>query len=275
MYSKRLPKTSTKNVNCSSFILRDKLKNFAPGQMNDTQQHVHWKYVILFVLISYLISAPANLGWLSDTLENFSLPFGLDQFKILLQGIGPFVAGLVLRKLHPNVIDSTPRGKYKSTGWMMLGISVILLTVIGNQNDKGLNPYYWGTLTAIVLSIHAYFEETGWRGYLEHALQPLSEPIRVLLIAVVWYFWHLSFLSGNSIKSEALFFLILLVGTWLLGRLLEQTKSILIVAAFHSVFNLMQWWDLSFTPKIIWLSVLVLVWILLMTFQKKKHKIEG
>jgi len=242
--------------------------------MINAQPQVKWKYVIIFVLIAYLISAPANLGFLSKTLDNFELPFGLDQFKILIQGLGPFVAGLVLRRLHPNVVDSSPRGKYKNTGWIMFGISIVLLTVIGSSNDKGLNPYYWGGFTAIILSCHAYFEETGWRGYLEHALQPLSEPIRVLLISVLWYLWHLSFLSGNSIQAELLFFTILLVGTWLLGRLLQQTKSILIVAAFHSIFNLMQWWDLSFTPKIIWLLGLVVVWVLLLTFQKRKYKIQ-
>jgi len=242
--------------------------------MNPTQQRINWKYVFLFVLIAVLISAPANLGLLSDTLEDFNLPFGLDQFKLLVQGIGPFIAGLVLRKLNPSIVNSTPRGVYKNTGWMLFGISVILLTVIGNQNDKGLNPHYWGALTATVLSMHAYFEETGWRGYLEHALQHLSEPMRVLLIAIVWYLWHLSFISGDSMGSEVLFFLILLVGTWLLGRLLKQTKSILIVAAFHSIFNLMQWWDLSITPKVVWLSVLVLVWVSLMRYQKKRLKIE-
>ena len=241
---------------------------------DDTQQHVKWKYVILFVLIAFVISAPVNLGWLSDKLDNFTLPFGLDRFKILLQGLGPFIAGIVLRKMDSNGIDSTPKGKYKSTGWIMIGISILLLAVIGNPNDKGINAHYWGALTALIVIIHAYFEETGWRGYLEHALQSLSEGIRVLLISVIWYLWHLSFLSNNSILAELLFFAILLLGTWLLGRLFKQTKSILIVAAFHSIFNLMQWWNLALTPKIIWLSVLVLVWILFMTFQKKHHKID-
>lgn len=240
--------------------------------MDDAELHVNWKSVLLFICIAFVISAPANLGWLSGTSDDFRLPFGLDQFKILAQGVGPFVAGLVLRKIHP--VDSSLRGKYKNTGWLMVGISIMLIAVIGNPNDKGLNPYYWGGLTALILSIHAYFEETGWRGYLEHALRPLPEAARVLLISMVWYLWHLSFLSDNSLQAELIFFTILLVGTWLLGRLFKQTQSILIVAAFHSVFNLMQWWNLTMIPKIIWLFVLVLFWILLMTFQKKRYKIE-
>lgn len=243
--------------------------------MHSTQETIKWKYVILFVLIAFVISAPANLGWLSDELDKFILPFGLDRFKILIQGIGPFIAGIVLRRLHPDRIDSTPRGKYKNTGWVMVSMSIILLTLVGNPNNNDLNPYYWGGLTALVITIHAYFEETGWRGYLEHALQPLPEAIRVFIISVAWYLWHLSFLSVNSMQAELLFFMILFMGTWLLGRLFKQTKSILIVAAFHSIFNLLQWWNLTLTPKIIWLSVLVLVWILFMTFQKKKYNIES
>jgi hypothetical protein len=233
---------------------------------------VKWRFILLFVLISYLLSLPAtaNLGDVSTCLINQRFAYGLDFFFRLLQGLGPFVAGLIVRKLDPEFIDSSLKGKFGPIGILLFVVSIGMVTVLGSSNARGLNPHYWGFITILVISIHAFFEEYGWRGYLEQALSPLPESVRVLLISLIWYFWHMSFLSSGNLWGELCFLLILIVSTFLLGRLLTSSKSILIVAAFHSIFNMVQWWNIDGNYKIISLIILITSWLFLINYYKRK-----
>ena len=230
---------------------------------------VKWQYVVLFIAIAYAVSLPSNVGWLTQPTENLSWPFGLSRFALLAQGVGPLVAGVILRKIDYRDVDSTLKGHYGYTGLMLFSVSLLTVTIIGNPNEKGLDTHYWGLVTALVFSMHALFEEVGWRGYLEHALRGLPEFWRVLIIGTIWYLWHMSLFAHNSLHSEVVFFGILLLGTWLLGRLFQYTKSLLIVAAFHSIFNLIQWWAIDFTDKIIVMAVFVLLWILILNYYRR------
>lgn len=69
--------------------------------------------------------------------------------------------------------------------------------------------------------------------------------------------------------SNVTFFLILLLGSWVLGFIAEKTNSLFCVSAIHSLNNFFS--DLN-TNKGIILFVLLTVWILSVVY---RHKLGG
>jgi membrane protease YdiL (CAAX protease family) len=165
----------------------------------------------------------------------------------------------------------------KSRFYSLAAILVIPagLTVIGVRESSGSNEHYFGLLTGIMLIFYALGEEYGWRGYLQQALFPIKEAYRILLIAVLWYIWHLNFLiPGITVKSHIIHFLSLLLGSWGLMKISESSYSILFVAAVHLSFNVISDVDSDFTKKMILISVSVVIWTILLISLNKNNKIE-
>lgn len=98
---------------------------------------------------------------------------------------------------------------------------------------------------------------------------------KYLIIATLWFIWHLNFeLSvGNLI-----FFIILLAGSIGIAYVADKTKSLIMVALFHSLFNISQselLIEVELYQKILILSITVLTAIVIMRYDRKaKEKNE-
>jgi len=199
-----------------------------------------------------------------------------------LQSIGVLAGALIAlrwlqkeRKLEISVFGTSVKWSI-----IMSIIPIILLLIIGVDNKQGDNTHYFGLIAGFSLFIYCFFEEIGWRGYLEQELKDVSEIKRVLIIACLWYLWHLSFLRNPDIIQNVIFFGWLILGSWGLGKIIKLTKSVFAAACFHMIINILLFngfikEGLDRIDKIIILGVLTSIWILILILWRKEKTISA
>jgi hypothetical protein len=82
--------------------------------------------------------------------------------------------------------------------------------------------------------IYSFLEKVGWRGYLQGELKDMNPALRVLVIGLMWFFWHIAI--GFNL-ANLIFLAILLFGTWGIGNIARDTRSLSACACFHTLFN--------------------------------------
>jgi membrane protease YdiL (CAAX protease family) len=107
-------------------------------------------------------------------------------------------------------------------------------------------PSAWGLVgvTAVIVLVGGLGEETGWRGYLQPALQQRMRPLAATgVVAAVWAAWHAPqfFLIGTYEDFPAVmlpvFLLGLTAGSVVLAWLYNHTRSVLACAVWHGLYN--------------------------------------
>jgi len=187
-----------------------------------------------------------------------------------LQAIGVMLGALLSlfllrkkRKLAYSLWGSS--AKWSS---IMVIIPIALLAIIGVRNSDGTNIHYFALISSLPTLIYCYFEEIGWRGYLNDELQSLKQWQRTLIIGFLWYVWHLVFITNHSIPGNLIPLIILTLGSWLLGEIIDLTKSIAVVAIFHMMINMML--DnpylkeaLTMSEKLVVTGVTLIAWLII------------
>jgi uncharacterized protein len=238
-------------------------------------KNINWMELIIFYIVAVLVSAPFRLNLIKPD-ELFPLPYGLNIFYHILRGIGPTVGFItvyyLLKSRVPRRLTFLGLNKYYSL--FAIAVIPLSLTFAGVDNDSGLNENYFGFLTGVMLIFYALAEEYGWRGYLQQALSPVKVRYRIVLIALLWFIWHLNFLlPGFTVKTHLIFFMFLLLGSWGLMKISESTFSILFVAAVHLSFNVLSDVHADFNRKVIVLLFAAAIWTILITsLQRSKIK---
>ena len=115
--------------------------------------------------------------------------------------------------------------------------------------DRGLS------FTLLGFIFYSFLEEVGWRGYLQGELKEMKTIYRVLIIGLMWFFWHISI--GFNLGS-LMFLTILLLGTWGIGCIARDTKSLIACACFHTLWNFSSQGGITFTHKVIALYVIII-----------------
>ena len=107
-------------------------------------------------------------------------------------------------------------------------------------------PSAWGLagVIAVIVVVGGLGEETGWRGYLQPALQERMRPLAATgVVAVVWAAWHAPqfFLIGTyedfPVAMLPVFLLGLGAGSVVLAWLYNNTRSVLACAVWHGLYN--------------------------------------
>jgi membrane protease YdiL (CAAX protease family) len=236
--------------------------------------------IIVFYLIAFALSNTFrfDLFHLQETFD--SLPIWTMIIYSPLQAVGVLLGALIaiwwLRKNTNTEISIW--GTSKKGSIIMSLVPVVLLLILGVQNNQTTDPHYYGFMAGLSTLVYCLCEEFGWRGYLEEELKNLSEFKRVLIIAGLWYLWHLKFLINPDLVQNLIFFGLLIFGSWGLGKIIKITKSILAVSCFHLLINVLflngsTRNGLNSTDKIIVIGVLVPVWILILIKWKKEKTI--
>lgn len=108
---------------------------------------------------------------------------------------------------------------------------------------------------------YSFFEEVGWRGYLQGELRDESTWFQVLVIGTMWLLWHLTI--GFNIGT-LIFWGILLFGSWGIGRVASDTHSLMACACFHVLYNFSNKGMFEFDALVITLYVCVIAsWFLI------------
>ncbi len=209
-----------------------------------------------------------------------SLPTWTMLFYSPLQAVGVLLGALIALKWlqKEKKLDVSLFGTSIKWSVAMSIIPVLLLLIIGVGNKQGDNTHYFGLIAGLSTFIYCFFEEIGWRGYLEQELKGMAELKRVLIIASLWYLWHLSFLRDPVLIHNALFFGWLVLGSWGLGKIIKLTKSLFAATCVHLVINILLFngfikEGLGRLDKIIIFGILALTWIVILSIWKREQTI--
>ncbi|MDX1706170.1 type II CAAX prenyl endopeptidase Rce1 family protein [Pseudidiomarina sp.] len=201
---------------------------------------VPWFRIVIFMLLAILISLPfrfALVDWPAMDLDLFGVPV----LRALLEGSGPIIAVLVvtlgLRQYWRPVTFS---GSSTVHALLMLLTAPVVFTLIGVPNETGVSPHLFGLALGAGTIIYCLFEEAGWRGFLHNALHSWSPARRYVLVGILWYLWHFGFLAeGATLANQLTALTVLIGGSFLLGKLADDTHAVAITAAFHLVVNIL------------------------------------
>ncbi len=235
--------------------------------------------IIIFFSIAVIGSNIMRFNLLrTDELFNY-WPVWSRALIIPLQSFGVFIGSLIAIYLLRKKRNTTNSLWGSSQKWslIMALIPILLFGIIGVENGKGINEHYLGIIISIGLLIYCIFEEYGWRGYLEDELIGEEEWKRVLIISVLWYLWHLSFINNSSIIFNLKFFGILLIGTWGMGKVIQSTKSVLSVSCFHMIYNILilrmgYLFEVSEYKKILIIGICVIGWVMVVKIWEKEQE---
>lgn len=220
---------------------------------------VNYLAILTFYVIALGLRYLTNKTDVLNTVSN-------DFLKTLLQGIGPAVGALVAFSVFKIKPVMTLKGNYKT-----VIIPFLLFWMLPVVLILGVEFYLKGTIsfTAITaILMYGLLEEIGWRGFLQQELKSLPEFLNVLIVAVLWFIWHLNF---DLTSSNLLFFGILLLGTWGIGKVANTTYSLLAVSAFHSLNNFFS--EMNQTKMLI-LASLLIIWIASLIIKKRGVKVD-
>ncbi len=237
--------------------------------------------LITFYSIAIILSNVFRFDLLHLRASIDKLPFWITLFFSPMEAIGVLIGALLtiylLKKTQP--VEISMFGTSVKWSIIMSIIPLVLIAVIGINNTKDVNAHFYGLLAAISTFIYCYFEEIGWRGYLEEELKGFSSWKRIVIIAVLWYVWHLSFLQNHDIVANLKFFSWLLLGSWGIGKVVELTKSIFAATCFHMIINIVMFNGyikdgIEGNGKMIILGVSILSWILILRTWKKETMVK-
>lgn len=241
------------------------------------------KMAVLRISIFYIIGIAISNVFRFDLLNLNDLKENMPVLSLLLfsplEAIGLLIGALISIFLlkRQRTLSYSIFGSSVKWSLLMLIVPVILFGVFGIRNVNGLNTHYYGIIGGIGTLIYCFFEEIGWRGYLQEELRSMKEWKRVLLIGLLWYFWHLPFITNQNFMDNIQFLGWMIIGSWGLGKVIDLTKSIVAVSCFHFIINIMMFNTLmkngvAGSSKLIIPGVSVAIWIIILIFWDKENK---
>lgn len=188
------------------------------------------------------------------------VPDGLHSLWLqLCEGLGPTLGALVVmcffkKELFCSIMGASPK---RSVFCVLFPILLLLLF----DRTNGLK----GALIFLGCVSYAFLEEFGWRGYLMGELANWRRPWRILFMTTLWFFWHVNVPLGIN---GCIFFAILLLSSWGLDQLANDTHSLVLCACIHGVFNLFKHNNglLDYRLTIVLLAISILSWFVVWYF---------
>jgi CAAX protease family protein len=226
------------------------------------------KKLLLYFGLAYLISW---IIWLPLILSKYgidSLP-ALPKYHHYLGSFGPLIAACIIRLLSEglegvkDLLRRLVQWKVKWIWYVVVIIIPVLIVVVAGYGDQLINKQtftmkgfatndefpQFGPLGYALFNFFTFGigEETGWRGYALPKLQKrFSALVATLILAVGWACWHIPAFIYRPLYSQmdvagiAGFFFSMLMGGIVLTWLYNSTRgSLLIVALFHAMIELM------------------------------------
>lgn len=203
--------------------------------------------IIVFYTIAVLFRFLAVKTHLFDFSDN-------EFIKILLRGIGPAIGALVSLRWFNIPFRLSLKGNYRNLFLPLLVFWILPVALIGTVSylQQGQFPF----VLLLTVLVYGLLEEVGWRGFLQEQLKDLPKSQSIIIIAVLWFIWHLNL---EFTASNMIFLGILFLGTWGIGKVYSKTYSLLAVAGFHSLNNFFR--QSLHQTELILILVLLVIWI--------------
>lgn len=204
-------------------------------------QKFNVKRFIIFFIIATLVSNVFRFDVFGLNKEIEKIPKIIYiSMRVLLEGSGVLIAALIaLHQLKKErSVSITLLGTSKIKNIFMITIPLVLITIAGVKNEYGINSHLYALTIYCVTLLYCIFEEYGWRGYLLEEFKNIVPSQKYILIGVLWYIWHLSFLQDTSLQSNLFFLVAMILGSWGIGQVVDSTKSILSGACFHLIIQM-------------------------------------
>lgn len=199
---------------------------------------------VLGLIVFFALATGVQFGFrhgVLDFYDRMEWPF-LKKFAVAVLFLGGSVAVAALVSwviFGSQNRSSSLLGTRPLLAVLMAIVPVIVVAVLGYENDFGMNQHLAGTAMAGLLVLYALGEEISWRGFMNDALSPASYLVRVLLTGAAWWAWHLWILDEGATIQGQIQALAILTGTsFLFISIIGVSRLWLSVAAFHSVANI-------------------------------------
>ena len=230
--------------------------------------------IVIFYLVAIIISNIFRFDVFGLNLKTSALePSASILLIVILEGIGVLIGALIAIGLMKKVKTSSMSlfGTSRTKSIILFVLPIVVLTVIGVNNEFQLNSNIYGFIAGLATFIYCIFEEYGWRGYLQDELSELKSWKRYLIIGILWYLWHLSFLSNTSVIDNLIFLSMLIIGSWGIGQIAIATQSIIACAAFHflvNIFTVNQLIKNGFEGNSRWLAIGIILTVAIIIIKK-------
>ncbi len=258
---------------------------------NKTEKSIH---VFLLLIIGLWVFCFVTLKlWLLPYsvayTENGEMTVGYLLYAIIglfFSTPAPFVSVLIISLFKEKIglkefFRRIFRTEHKLKTILLTGVFCLLALIFAliNGTPNG-SPWYMLPLGFLVMiPFVGIAEETGWRGFLQPALEEKFKfPFSVLLTAFIWYIWHfdlwLDKTSNHYGDSLIGFGITIFIWAFALAALYKATKSIIACATYHAFIDAIGAiydWNLLFDSfpgnvitniyRVVWLGLSVALWI--------------
>ena len=229
-------------------------------KQNLSYKNIHIGAIATFYIIALLVRLVSL--YVVGKYPSIETNFALRASGALATGLGPAIGALVAMFIFKRKTEYTLLGK---SVWKSIATIVIPCIVFGIIGGWELG------VTCLVAFTYGLLEEYGWRGFLQYELRNLPVWQYVLIITVMWFLWHLDLNQRNVLT----FFPLLLFASWGIGKVVSDTHSLLLCAAFHGIVNFSKHGLLSNTTFLIAFICIIVFWIVMWYFVGISPKQQG
>lgn len=207
-----------------------------PTNPQNMTKKINWNYVLGFYGIALNLAFPFNSFLTTDIYHEITEGTIFYKSVFLPAGLATLIVGFLALRVDKSIVkEITFLGQHRLKNIIISIVPLIVFSISGLENENNLNPNLFGFLISLVFLIYALTEEIFWRGYLINALQPLGRFKNYLVLGLLWWLWHIPYNFSNGFFS---FFLLIVGGSFLIGKFAEATKSFLTTAGIHSIMNI-------------------------------------
>ena len=181
-------------------------------KQNLSYKNIHIGAIATFYIIALLLRLVSLL--VVNKYPSIETNYALQVSAALATGLGPAIGALVAMFVFKRKTEYTLLGK---SAWKSIATIVVPCIVFGILGGWDLG------MTCLFAFAYGLLEEYGWRGFLQYELRNLPVWQYVLIITVMWFLWHLDL----DLRSVLPFFLLLLLASWGIGKVVSETHSLL------------------------------------------------
>ena len=232
-------------------------------KLNLSYKNIHIGAIATFYIIALFVRLISLL--VVNKCPSIETNYALQVTAALATGLGPAIGALVAMFIFKRKTEYTLLGKSAWKSIATIAVPCIVFGILGGW-DLGM--------TCLFAFAYGLLEEYGWRGFLQYELRNLPVWQYVLIITVMWFLWHLDL----DLRSVLPFFLLLLLASWGIGKVVSETHSLLLCAAFHGIANFSKrdlFSDTTFTVAFICVIVFwIVMWYFVGISQKQQNREE-
>ncbi len=216
------------------------------------------------IIVYYVIAVACRyIAVKTNLLSGIENPY----LVILLRGAGPALGALAAIKIFSLQNPLSLKGIYKNTLIPFAVYWVLPAVLIAGVYYVTIGKF--PILLMFTVLVYGLLEEIGWRGFLQEQLKSLPKFYSILIIAILWFAWHLNLemTAGNIIFLGIIFF-----GTWGIGKVYSSTGSLIAVAGVHSLNNFFR--DGLHQTELLLIAALLVIWIGFIIIYNRRNKPE-